>query len=252
MRNRAEIPDLREYLNRRKDEILAQMNCISIGTVEKFYPETQKADISINFKRKVNTEPQVILDYPMLINCPVVVMNGGGAYVSYPIGPGDTCLVLFCDRDMDNWFETGEPMTPNTTRVHDLSDGIAIVGIRSKRDPIEYDGERLKMFFGQGYITIDDAGQIIINSPSKVLIGAPVVSAAGILSADFSATTDVLVRGEEFTIELPTDSAVPYSTEDIRRVWVVTEKVGDVVTIEERRLTLSRPPTPLTRVVMVK
>jgi len=26
------------------------------------------------------------------------VLNGGGAYLSFPIASGDTCLVMFCDR----------------------------------------------------------------------------------------------------------------------------------------------------------
>jgi hypothetical protein len=51
-----------------------------------------------------------------------------------PIQSGDTCLVLFCDRDLDNWFESGQITTLNSNRVHDLSDGVALVGIRHKQN----------------------------------------------------------------------------------------------------------------------
>ena len=62
--------------------------------------------------------------YPILTDVPVFMP------VSFEIHPGDACLVIFSDVDIDNWFETGEASAPNSPRRHSLSDGFAFVGFR--------------------------------------------------------------------------------------------------------------------------
>ena len=53
---------------------------------------------------------------------------GGSSFLSMPVAEGDNCIVLFNDRELDQWY-SGTSQVPQTPRVHDLSDGIAIVGI---------------------------------------------------------------------------------------------------------------------------
>ena len=136
-------PDLRDVLVGLKREIKLEINCISLGTIKTFYPSTQTVDVIINYKKLYKAVTHVenfqgqsqdkIVEYPMLFNCPVVIMKGGSGHLTFPITAGDTCLVLFSDRDIDTWFETGDTtQIPNSDRVHDLSDGIALVGIFSK------------------------------------------------------------------------------------------------------------------------
>jgi hypothetical protein len=61
-----------------------------------------------------------------------MVLQGGGAYIDMPVTPGDFCIVLFNDRDIDTWWSTANMADPATNRKHDLSDGIAIVGLNPK------------------------------------------------------------------------------------------------------------------------
>ena len=48
--------------------------------------------------------------------------------VPFEVNPGDPCLVIFADIDIDAWFESGEPQEPKSARKHALSDGFAFVG----------------------------------------------------------------------------------------------------------------------------
>ena len=54
--------------------------------------------------------------------------------VSFEINEGDACLVVFADRDIDSWFETGEAEVPPSGRMHSLSDGFAFVGFKAGRN----------------------------------------------------------------------------------------------------------------------
>lgn len=139
-------PDLRALLQAHKDEVFFGLNCHQVGQIEAFDAASQTARIKLMMQRVVFNKEQglnaalqltpTVVDYPVLVDCPVFVVSGGGAVFTVPVAAGDSCLVLFNDRDIDNWFATGAPAQPNTSRAHSLSDGFALIGFRSKRNPI--------------------------------------------------------------------------------------------------------------------
>lgn len=180
-------PDLRLFVDKRIKEALTLYNFISLGTIETFDSENQTANVSINFLRSIKggqsdgksllgTPIDRKLPYSVLIKVPIIILNGGGATLTFPISNGDTCLVFFCDKDFDNWFETGVIDIPNTERIHDISDGIALVGIYSLASSIEsyYNGFQIK--YNNAKIQIDSSGNINIISPGTVTIEGDTVS----------------------------------------------------------------------------
>lgn len=82
---------------------------------------------------------------PPCVDVPVVFPMGGGYELTFPISAGDECLLVFAERCIDGWFENGEPTEPLDFRQHDLSDGFAIVGVRSlaNRQPVWTGGAEL-------------------------------------------------------------------------------------------------------------
>lgn len=121
-------PDLTALLTQLRQDILYSLNCHQVGRITKFNSANQTAEIELSMLRVVGSR-QII--YPVLVDCPVFVHSGGGACITMPISPGDTCLVLFNDRNIDSWFSTGNVVAPNNRRAHDLSDGMALVGFRN-------------------------------------------------------------------------------------------------------------------------
>lgn len=139
-------PDLRAILIALKYEIISSVNCAQVGTILGFDAAKQTARIQLNVRRVVYNKPQALksglqldpnfVDYPVLTDCPVFVHSGGGAVVTLPVTAGDSCLVFFGDRDIDNWFEAGGTAPPNSARMHSLSDAFALVGFRNKTNPV--------------------------------------------------------------------------------------------------------------------
>jgi len=125
-------PDERGLQNYLKQEIFGDLNCHQIGIINTFYPATQTADIQIAMGELFNGN---LKQYPQLQQVPVIILHGGSGAITFPIQAGDQCLVLFNDRDMDTWYtsnQTGLP--PNTYRMHNLSDGFALVGLFSGKN----------------------------------------------------------------------------------------------------------------------
>lgn len=153
-------PDLATLLQQIQQDTSANLNCHQVGEIVSFDPANQSASVQIKVLRNVvdlSRNPPVIITkpYPLLVNCPVFVNAGGTGYLTFPIQPGDSCLVLFNDRDLDIWWTTGNTQAPNSDRVHDFSDGLVLVGFRNKANVIAgfnttgavlvYEGARLTL-----------------------------------------------------------------------------------------------------------
>jgi uncharacterized protein YbaR (Trm112 family) len=109
------------------------INCVQIGTIQEYKAATNTAKVRINFQMLMGNGE--IVEYPILDDCPVFTLSGGDAFVSCPIASGDNCIVLFNDRNIDNWYLRGDITTPADKRAHSIADGIVLVGVNPINDP---------------------------------------------------------------------------------------------------------------------
>lgn len=193
-------PDLRALLQAHREDVFAALRCHAIGTIVSFDPAIPSASVRINAQALVYNQPQPlnaglqttpqIVDYPVLTDVPVFVPSGGGGRMTFPVAAGDTCLLLFNDRDIDNWFQSGAAMPPNSPRMHSLSDGLAIVGFHGRANPIpDYSVTDLEIILAGGRVAIRSDGSVELSS---VLGGTVELTAAGdvnLTSANGSAMT---------------------------------------------------------------
>lgn len=150
-------PDLTDVLENLKLEIFREINSVQIGTIQSFDITDQTATISLNIKKilSVNDDGTNELgNRPVLLKCPCVILGGGSSHMTFHVKSGDSCIVFFNDRDIDNWFFEGGENAPNSIRTHDLSDAIALVGIRNMQN-------RILDFFENGIrIKFDETNKI--------------------------------------------------------------------------------------------
>lgn len=170
--------DLRFLLNLVKAETKREINCHAIGTIITFDASTATATVAFNYKKvlrnrnavSINENNDVIVDYPVLISVPVIVMSGGGGYTTYPIFAGDQCLLMFCDRDIDNWLEKGSTNSaPLSDRIHDVSDAVALVGLNPVTKPIPWAMDGIVTAIGQVIMKFTSALASIIDSTGQRL-----------------------------------------------------------------------------------
>ena len=69
---------------------------------------------------------------PVCIHCPAQFPSGGGVTLTFPVAVGDECLLVFASRCIDGWWQQGGVAKQAEYRMHDLSDGFALLGFRSK------------------------------------------------------------------------------------------------------------------------
>ena len=102
-----------------KQEIMESLHCALPGVVVAYDSETQTADIQPTVKTRSGKS------LPLLRGAPVFMP------LAFQVQEGDTALVVFADRDVDAWLESGEESPAASGRTHSLSDGFAFVGFLS-------------------------------------------------------------------------------------------------------------------------
>lgn len=114
-------------------------NSIKVGKITAVDLSKQTVDVQILHKRvnENNLTRRELRDYPVLLGVPFVVLGGGTSHLTFPISIGDNCLLMFCDFEIDRWWDSGEAQPSNFERRHDISDAFAIVGVHSLVDLIQ-------------------------------------------------------------------------------------------------------------------
>jgi hypothetical protein len=156
----------------------AQIHTAMPGQIVSFDPKTMTATVqpALQF---VLRQPEDGTQTPTTIkpvqDVPVHFPGGGGHLMTFPIKPGDDCLLIFAERQIDNWFESGGVRRINDWRMHDISDAIALVGVRSKPavpSNVSTSTVQLRSDDGVTVVEIDGANQAVKVTASNVTVGA--------------------------------------------------------------------------------
>lgn len=143
-------PGLADLMRAVQQNVAINTNCHAVATIKSFtrgmitttldgstqtIPNglyTVSADINYSrtyFNRlEDGTYQAQQVSYPLLIDCPAIILGGGTTYLQFPIQVGDQCLILFNDRDLNNWFAGTRSGPVASARTHSLADAIALVG----------------------------------------------------------------------------------------------------------------------------
>ena len=175
---------LAEVLASERKNLNEQLRVALPGIIQSFDPDAVTAVVqpAIRYIERDNDGNKVTQDYPLLVDVPVVFPRGGGCTLTFPVKEGDECLVIFADRCIDFWWQSGGIQEPVDGRMHDLSDAFCIVGPQSQAKKISGistttaqlrtdDGTAFIEVAAGGDITATTAGNATINAPEIVLNG---------------------------------------------------------------------------------
>jgi len=176
------------------DRALARINTCMPGVVQSFDTATQRAIVLPGVKLKIFLDNSLsYLDLPPIVNVPVVFPFAGGFGCTLPVKAGDACLLVFSQRSIDNWLQSGGVQPPETdipgARHHDLTDAIAIMGLAANPDvwgSWNAAGIELRNKARTSRVTVEEAavgiavnGMSILVDAVGINITAPLVTVTG-------------------------------------------------------------------------
>jgi len=146
------------------------------GILVAYEPSQMTCTVQVAIQAQVSSSldgTKAWLSIPPLLDCPVVFPSGGKCILSFPLAPGDECLVIFSSRCMDGWWTSGKESPPPFFRMHNLSDGFVIAGVRSKPkivSNLHATAVELRSEDGQVHISLDPTSKEIAIQADKVRI----------------------------------------------------------------------------------
>lgn len=132
-----------------QDAIMSRLNCHNIGRIIEFDSDTQTCTIEMMQIKQFNE--QTFIPAP-ITQVPLIILGSGGGHITMPNPVGTICLLLFLDRNIDNFMETGEQYVPDTARMHDFTDAIALTTFTTLANPIQNYDENAITIFNEGLI----------------------------------------------------------------------------------------------------
>lgn len=123
------------------------------------------------------------IDLPVVSQVPIVIpyAQGAGTLLTLPIQAGDPCLLLFADRDIGTFMQTGSSAQPGsledadttTPRSHHLTDAICIPGlISADRTVPQWSTSAIEMrdFDRKHFISLGPEGIVLSDSTCTMSI----------------------------------------------------------------------------------
>jgi hypothetical protein len=154
--------------------------------------------ISVNYAKQTLTAQPTIMGtvtdndgntshtkLPVLVDVPFQSFGGAGFAVTMPNLEGSECLIVFASRCIDGWWANGGIQPQAEQRMHDLSDGFAVLGFNSQARLIpnySTTAVEIRTFDGSTKISLED-GKVTITAPHTVING------------DLTVTGDVIGQG---------------------------------------------------------
>lgn len=192
--------DPHEALRSALDARQARMWTAMPGIIQSYDPTTMTCEVKPAVQARItqpipNTSPPQtqtsLMDFPQLLDCPVVFPSGGNCALVFPLVQGDECLVVFASRGIDFWWQQGGVQPPAEARMHDLSDGFVIPGPFSQPRKIapstSTTGTELRSFDGLTSIHLDPNGQTItVKAPNGLTIDGNVTVSGDVVASGIS------------------------------------------------------------------
>ena len=161
------------------DNLSKAIRCAMPGIVQSYNPIQGTCVINLAIESRTLNPDGSVTFAPIspISDVPVVYMGGGAFVTTYPIQPGDEALVIFSDRCIDSWWQSGGVQIPADLRMHDISDGFAIIGPRSlaKSIPnVSTTTAQFRSLDGTTFFEVATGGVCNVVAPNGVNITGPV------------------------------------------------------------------------------
>ncbi len=129
--------DFNNIMQTSQTAIMSRLNCHNIGRIVSFNAEHQTVDVELMILKQFKNRTIIP---PLLTEVPLIMLGAGGGHITMPDPTGTICILLFMDRNIDRFLETGEQYLPATPRMHDFTDCVALTTFKTLVNPLtDYD-----------------------------------------------------------------------------------------------------------------
>ena len=139
------------------------------------FGDRQTVDVVPVISRLFDTGDVLSFKENTIYGVPVIFPGGGGGLLSFPLKPGNTVWLSFCDRNMENWLlsEGSEEVIPEDSRSYNMSDAVCWPTIHTIVNNLKPNTEDVELKFAGSFVTLKpDQTVDIRNAAGKITLQA--------------------------------------------------------------------------------
>ncbi len=171
---------------------MAELQTCAPGEIISYDYKTQKASVQPTINRRYKDGE--VSPYPVINNVPVIFPRSGGASMTFPVKRGDTVMLCFAARSLDEWLKRGGKVDQSDTRMHSLNDAIAVPGLLPfATGSMAKNNDDVLLTYAGNEVTLKKNGRMDLKS-AYVTIDSPEVYMTG----DLVVREDIFDRDREF------------------------------------------------------
>jgi len=125
-----EISTIEKSSQRIVEDRLRKISTAIPGVIESYDPDSKTAKCSVNISDFIKGDGSELVEneWPPLEETPVWFPGGSVFAELFPLKAGDPCLLIFCQRDIAEWFLSNgkEPVSPADTEIFNKSSAICL------------------------------------------------------------------------------------------------------------------------------
>src|SRR5690625_5121977 len=126
------VPAQKDNLLRTAFREMMKGVCTSVpGHILTYDPELQRAQVQVGVE--VVAAAGFTDQLPPIADVPVLFLGGTQFSTIHQINPGDEGLILFSQRCVDGWKQTGGVASNPLARFHDMHDAFFVPGFRDRK-----------------------------------------------------------------------------------------------------------------------
>lgn len=168
------VGDETEMMEQKLEKLSNRIRVACPGIIQSFDSDKQTVSVKLAIREVVslNGNPAENLEVPILQDVPIYMPRAGNFVLTMPVTIGDECLVIFGDNCIDAWWQSGSVSNQIDNRRHDLSDGMAIIGIWSQPKKISgysTDSAVLRNLSNDSYVEVKDSEINVVSSTVNVI-----------------------------------------------------------------------------------
>lgn len=148
---------------------ISDMHTCMPAKITEYSHETQKAKVKPTLIKRY--KDKTLQELPEITNVPVIFPRSKNFSMHWPLSSGDPVMLLFSERSLDQWLNTGKEGAPLDTRKFDLSDAIAIPGLYSFAEPSPApDNDNFYIEMGKSKLKLSSDGKICFKGLTEELM----------------------------------------------------------------------------------
>lgn len=127
-------PRTSEVLQRILDDFAVDLHTACPGTVESYDATTQTAVVKPAIKRVGREgfdQERIVDELPSIPAVPVAWLRAGGYFLTFPLAAGDSGLLVFSQRPMGSWRDSGQVSDPGDEGTHTIAGAVFFPGLET-------------------------------------------------------------------------------------------------------------------------